>query len=69
MNLPQLKNKPYKPNFVHLFFDWLDRLPLPAWVSVLILFPKNHGAKSILNNPLRCLLGRVPQYEGCKEMG
>ena len=39
MNLPQLENKPYKPNFVHVFFDWLDRLPLPAWVSVLILFP------------------------------
>lgn len=39
MNLPQLENKPYRPNFVHLFFDWLDRLPLPAWVSLLILFP------------------------------
>jgi len=39
MNLTQLENKPYKPNFVHLFFSWLDRLPLPAWVSVLILFP------------------------------
>jgi len=39
MNLPQLENKPYKPNFLHLLFDWLDRLPLPAWVSVLILFP------------------------------
>jgi hypothetical protein len=39
MNLPQLENKPYKTNFVHLFIDWLDRLPLPAWVSLLILFP------------------------------
>ncbi len=39
MNLPQLENRPYKPNFVHSFFDWLDRLPLPAWVSMLILFP------------------------------
>ena len=39
MNLTQLENKPYKPNFVHLFIDWLDRLPLPAWVSLLILFP------------------------------
>ena len=39
MNLPQLENKPYKPNFLHVFFDWLDRLPLPAWVSLLLLFP------------------------------
>ena len=39
MNLAQLENKPYKPNFVHSFFDWLDRLQLPAWVSLLILFP------------------------------
>jgi len=39
MSSPKSEQKPYKPNFVHSLFEWLDRLPLPAWVSVLLLFP------------------------------
>ena len=33
------KNKPYRPHFIHAFFNWLERLPLPSWLSTLLLFP------------------------------
>jgi hypothetical protein len=34
-----LEEKPYQPNFIHAFYDWLDRLPIPSWLSLLLLFP------------------------------
>jgi len=34
-----LEDKPYQPNFIHAFYNWLDRLPIPSWLSLLLLFP------------------------------
>jgi len=33
--------KPFRPNPIHRFYDWLDRLPIPMWVFyplILLLF-------------------------------
>jgi hypothetical protein len=30
---------PYRPNFIHAFYGWLDRLPLPDWLMLAILIP------------------------------
>ncbi|MEJ2757604.1 MAG: hypothetical protein P8046_03890 [Anaerolineales bacterium] len=34
-----VENKPYPPNFIHRLYDLLDRLPLPTWLTLLLLFP------------------------------
>lgn len=39
MSTITLDEKPYQPNFIQAFFNWLDRLPLPSWLSLLLLFP------------------------------
>lgn len=39
MTTTNSKIKPYRPNFIHAFFNWLERLPLPSWLSILLLFP------------------------------
>jgi hypothetical protein len=30
---------PYRPNFIHSFYDWLDRLPIPGWLFLVLLIP------------------------------
>lgn len=29
----------YRPSFIHAFYRWLDRLPIPDWLFVILLFP------------------------------
>ena len=29
----------YRPNFIHAFYNWLDRLPIADWLSIVLLFP------------------------------
>jgi hypothetical protein len=31
--------KPYRPFFIHAFYNWLDRLPIPDWFFLVLLFP------------------------------
>ncbi len=31
--------RPYPPNFIHAFYAWLDRLPIPSWLSIVLLVP------------------------------
>lgn len=30
---------PYRPNFIHAFYNWLDRLPIADWLFIVLLFP------------------------------
>jgi hypothetical protein len=39
MRTVTLEDKPYQPNFIHALFNWLDRLPMPPWLFILLLFP------------------------------
>ncbi len=34
-----LESRPYRPNFMHALFDWVDRLPIPAWLTFVLLVP------------------------------
>src|SRR4030067_148543 len=31
--------RPYSPSFIHAFYAWLDRLPIPAWLFLGLLIP------------------------------
>ena len=31
--------RPYPPSFIHAFYAWLDRLPIPAWLFLVLLIP------------------------------
>ena len=31
--------RPYRPSFVHAFYNWLDRLPIADWLFIVLLFP------------------------------
>lgn len=31
--------RPYPPNIIHRFYGWLDRLPVPGWLLLLLLIP------------------------------
>jgi hypothetical protein len=31
--------RPYSPSFIHAFYAWLDRWPIPAWLSLGLLIP------------------------------
>jgi hypothetical protein len=34
-----VRRRPYPPCFIHAFYAWLDRLPIPAWLSLSLLIP------------------------------
>ena len=34
-----VSRRPYSPSFIHAFYAWLDRLPIPAWFSLVLLVP------------------------------
>lgn len=31
--------KAYPPSFIHAFYAWLERMPIPVWLSIILLFP------------------------------
>lgn len=31
-------NRPYSPSWVDRFQDWLERLPIPTWLSILLIY-------------------------------
>jgi hypothetical protein len=35
----RVSQRPYRPNFIHAFYGWLDRLPIPDWLFIVLLFP------------------------------
>jgi hypothetical protein len=32
-------HRPYRPNLIHTFYNWLDRLPIADWLFIVLLFP------------------------------
>lgn len=39
MTTDPVRQRPYPPCFIHVFYAWLDRLPIPAWLSLALLVP------------------------------
>ena len=39
MTTDTVVERPYRPNFIHAFYAWLDRLPIPAWLFFVLLIP------------------------------
>lgn len=31
--------RPYRPNPIHASYHWMDRLPIPDWLFIFLLFP------------------------------
>ena len=39
MTTDPVRRRPYPPCFIHVFYAWLDRLPIPAWLFLALLVP------------------------------
>ena len=39
MTAARAGHRPYRPNFIHAFYSWLDRLPIADWLFIVLLFP------------------------------
>ena len=39
MTIDTVSRRPYAPSFIHAFYAWLDRLPIPAWLFIALLVP------------------------------
>ena len=39
MTAARAGQRPYRPNAIHAFYDWLDRLPIPDWLFFVLLLP------------------------------
>ena len=39
MTTDTVGRRPYSPSFIHAFYSWLDRLPIPAWLLLVLLIP------------------------------
>src|SRR4030067_528407 len=43
-----VRQSPYSPSFIHAFYAWLDRLPIPAWLFLDLLIPINGIAQHLV---------------------
>jgi len=34
-----VSQRPYRASFIHAFYNWLDRLPIPDWLFIVLLVP------------------------------
>ena len=39
MTSARASQRPYRPSFIHAFYNWLDRLPIADWLFIVLLFP------------------------------
>jgi len=39
LTIETVRQRPYSPSFIHAFYNWLDRLPIPDWLFLVLLFP------------------------------